>query len=155
MGSVNEEIARIAEAKTNIKDAIEDCGVDVLDEDRIETYAGYIRDIPDAVFAKFTLEQPVGGDDKYIKSVTQENGFVIATDGDITSDVDENSDALVTSRGVYTKVQEYLPLAGGTMEGQIKFAENTTTPHIIGTGKQLGLGASSAGSQLILEPSNT
>lgn len=216
MGSVNGEIARIAGAKEDIEKAIEDCGVDVPDGDRIETYAERISEIPAAVFSQFTLEQPVGGDGKYIKSVTQENGLVIAAAGDTTSDAASvNSYALITSGGVYKTVSKYLPLSGGeltgdlvlksetdgadtpalifqrgtakdgyydsriyntggllkiqesdnnvhtdivsfgktatTFHGQIKFAKDVTTPHIVGDGDNLSLGASTNGSQLVLK----
>lgn len=119
MGSVNDEINRIAGAKEAIEKAIESCGVNVPDGNRIETYAALIEDIPEAVFSQFTLEQPVGGEGKYIKYVTQENGLVSATAGDTTSDVDKDSTALVTSGGVFNKLGEYLSLGGGTLTGTL------------------------------------
>ena len=132
MGSVNEEINRIAGAKTAIKEAIENCGVDVPDENRIEKYAEHIEDIPAAVFSQFTLEQPVGGENKYIKSVTQENGLVIATAGDITYNAaTENSADLITSGGVFTTVSNYLPLSGGKMTGPIVFNGSDVDRYLI------------------------
>ena len=91
MGSVNDEINRIAGAKTDIKGAIEDCGVDVLDEERIDTYDDRIREIPDAVFAKFNVPQ-VGNDNTYIKYISQTNGKISAEVGSTTSNAaSENS----------------------------------------------------------------
>lgn len=118
MGSVNDEITRIAGAKTDIKNAIEDCGVDVNDTYTIDTYDDYIRAIPAAVFSQFNLAE-VGGTNKYIKSISQTNGVISASAGNTTSTVTEGSAALITSGGVYSKVGEYLPLKGGTMTGTI------------------------------------
>ena len=66
--SVKGEIDRIADAKTNIKGAIEGCGVDVPAEYTIDKYAELIEDIPAAVFSQFNLPE-VGGTNKYIKSI--------------------------------------------------------------------------------------
>ena len=118
MGSVNEEITRIADAKAAIEEAIEDCGVDVPDGNRIDTYSDYIRAIPEAVFSQFNLDT-VGGDNKYIKSISQTNGKISASAGDTTSTVTTGSTALITSGGVYSELRKYLPLAGGTMVGTI------------------------------------
>lgn len=130
MGSVKGEIDRIAGAKTDIKDAIEDCGVDVLNEDRIETYAGYIRDIPDAVFAKFNVPQ-VGNDNTYIKYISQTNGKISATTGDTTGTVTKDSAALITSGGVYNEIINYLPLSGGKMTGPIVFNGSDSDRYLI------------------------
>jgi hypothetical protein len=118
MGSVNEEITRIADAKAAIEEAIEYCGVDVPDGNKINTYADYIRAIPEAVFSQFNVDE-VGGDNKYIKSISQINGVINASVGDIISTVSKDSAALITSGGVYSKVSEYLPLGGGRMNGTI------------------------------------
>ena len=80
--------------------------------------------------------------------------MISATTGNITDKATENSTALITSGGVYSKVGEYLPLKGGILSGQLSFS-GSITPHIIGNGSQLCLGASSVGSQLVLEPMNT
>lgn len=152
MGSVNKEITRIAGAKIDIKNAIEDCGVDVDNEDRINTYDEYIRAIPEAVFAKFTKDQ-IGDDTTYIKYISQTDGVINATIGNITDKADEKSTDLITSGGVYEEVIKYLPLTGGTLSGQLAFS-SSTTPHIVGNDSQLCLGASTAGSQLVLEPMN-
>lgn len=84
MGSVNEEIERIAGAKAAIEGAIEYCGVDVPDNDKIETYAARIKEIPAAVFSQFNSDE-AGGTDKYIKSIKQENGVITATEGELAS----------------------------------------------------------------------
>lgn len=109
MGSVNEEITRIATAKASIEGAIEECGVDVPAEDKIDTYSDYIREIPAAVFSQFNLDQ-VGGTNKYIKSIKQENGTISAEAGDTTSTVTNNSTALITSGGVFSALSQYQPL---------------------------------------------
>lgn len=80
MGSVNDEITRIAEAKVSIEEAIEDCGVNVPDGNKINTYSNYIRAIPEAVFSQFNSAQK-GGDDEYIKSISQTNGVINAQTG--------------------------------------------------------------------------
>lgn len=120
MGSVNVEIDRIAGAKTAIKGAIEECGVEVQDG-LIGTYADRIKKIPAAVFSQFTLDQPIGRENTYIKWVFQKDGKITADYGETTDTVDDDptSTALVTSGGVYSKVSEYLPLGGGTMTGTI------------------------------------
>lgn len=84
MGSVNEEITRIATAKASIERAIEECGVDVPAEDKIDTYSYYIGKIPEAVFTQFNLSQ-VGGDNQYIKSISQTNGMINAQTGGLAT----------------------------------------------------------------------
>lgn len=84
MGSVNDEITRIAGAKAAIEEAIEYCGVDVLDGSKIETYAERIMQIPAAVFSQFNSDEE-GGEDEYIKSIKQENGVISATTGGLAS----------------------------------------------------------------------
>lgn len=84
MGSVNEEITRIANAKEAIEEAIEFCGIDVPDEDKIDTYSDYIRAIPEAVFSQFNLAT-VGGDDLYVKSISQTNGVINAQTGGLAN----------------------------------------------------------------------
>jgi hypothetical protein len=68
MGSIYDEITRLETAKTDIETAIEACGVDVPDTKLISDYASYIRQIPSAVFSELNVD-PVGGDDKYIKTI--------------------------------------------------------------------------------------
>lgn len=84
MGSVNEEITRIAGAKVAIEGAIEECGVDVPAEDKIDTYAEHIKAIPAAVFSQFNSAE-VGGTDSYIQSISQTNGVVEASTGGLVS----------------------------------------------------------------------
>lgn len=84
MGSVNDEITRIAGAKTAIKNAIEDCGVDVNDTYTIDTYDDYIRAIPSAVFSQFNVDT-IGGTDQFIQSIKQTNGLIEATVGGLVS----------------------------------------------------------------------
>lgn len=106
MGSVNEEITRIADAKAAIEEAIEYCGVDVPDGNKIDTYSDYIRAIPEAIFSQFNLT-PVGGDNKYIQSISQNNGVISASAGNITDGVTKDSDDLITSGGVYDYVSSW------------------------------------------------
>lgn len=84
MGSVNEEITRIAGAKVAIEGAIEECGVDVPADDKIDTYAEHIKAIPAAVFSQFNSAE-VGGTDSYIQSISQTNGVVEASTGGLVS----------------------------------------------------------------------
>lgn len=84
MGSVNEEITRIAGAKAAIEGAIEYCGVDVPDADKIETYAARIKEIPAAVFSQFNSEE-VGGTGYYIQSISQTNGVISAQTGGLAT----------------------------------------------------------------------
>lgn len=84
MASVQEEINRIEQAKTDVKGAIIDCGVDVPSTAKIDTYANYIRTIPQSVFSQFTSNK-VGGTDKFIQSVEQKNGIISATAGGLVS----------------------------------------------------------------------
>ena len=84
MGSVNDEINRIAGAKTDIKNAIEDCGVDVNDAYKIDTYDDYIRAIPAAVFSQFNVSQ-IGDSNTYIKYISQVSGKIEATTGGLAS----------------------------------------------------------------------
>lgn len=82
MGSVNDEINRIVEAKENIELAIEDCGVDVPYATSISDYAGYVRAIPNAVLSHLDFSE-VGGDDKYIKKISQADGLIAASTGGV------------------------------------------------------------------------
>lgn len=82
MASVKGEIDRIATAKANIETAIEDCGVDVPNTALISTYADYVRAIPNAVLSQLNLSE-VGGDDKYIKKISQTNGVISASAGGV------------------------------------------------------------------------
>lgn len=84
MGSVNDEINRIAGAKASIEEAIEYCGVDVPDGDKIDTYSDYIRAIPEAVFSQLNASL-VGGTDKFISSIQQTDGTIKATAGGLVS----------------------------------------------------------------------
>lgn len=84
MGSINEEITRIENAKSDIETAIEECGVDVPDNNLIDTYGNYIRQIPSAVFSGLNVGE-IGGSDKYIESIKQENGKIGATLGGLAS----------------------------------------------------------------------
>lgn len=71
--SINDELTRIETAKADIKSAIVECGVDDIEDltsaqDKIEVYADYIRQIPQAVFSTLKI--------KLTGSVTsQETGF--------------------------------------------------------------------------------
>lgn len=82
MGSVNGEINRIAGAKADIKTAIETCGVEVPDTVLIDDYDTYITAIPTRVLSDLDLPQK-GGDDKYIKTISQTDGVISAAEGGV------------------------------------------------------------------------
>lgn len=82
MASVKGEIDRLVTAKTNIEQAIEECGVDVPNTALISTYADYVRAIPNAILSQLNLSE-VGGDDKYIKKISQTNGVISASEGGV------------------------------------------------------------------------
>ena len=82
MASVKGEIDRLVTAKTNIEQAIEECGVDVPNTALISTYADYVRAIPNAILSQLNLFE-VGGDDKYIKKISQTNGVISASEGGV------------------------------------------------------------------------
>ena len=111
MGSVNEEITRIADAKTDIKNAIEDCGVDVDDTYKIDTYDDYIRAIPAAVFSQFNVSQ-IGDNDTYIKYISQVNGKIEATTGGLAS----SSSSGLMSSAHYDKLKG---IADGAQPGTV------------------------------------
>lgn len=140
MGSVNEEITRIADAKEKIEEAIEDCGVDVPDGDKINEYAKYIKAIPEAVFSQFNVGQ-IGDNNTYIKYISQSAGKISAEAGTPDTKVKQNSTALITSGGVFDKLGEYLPLEGGILTGTLYCQDiipttgytSSTTGYSIGT----------------------
>lgn len=84
MTSVLDEIRRIQSAKTDIEEAIEYCGVNIPDTALIDTYASYIKSIPDTLFTTLNYDQ-IGGDDFYIKTIKQSNGLINATTGGCVS----------------------------------------------------------------------
>lgn len=102
MGTINEQITRLETAKSDIETAIETCGVNVPDEELIDTYASYIRQIPSAVFSQLNADL-VGGPDAFISSIKQTNGTIEATAGGLVS---TSSSGLVpkadASAGTYT-----------------------------------------------------
>jgi hypothetical protein len=49
MSNVIEQIVRLKTAKTDIEESIEACGVDVPNSELLDTYASYIRQIPDVI----------------------------------------------------------------------------------------------------------
>lgn len=102
MGTINEQITRLETAKSDIETAIETCGVNVPDEELIDTYASYIRQIPSAVFSQLNADL-VGGPDAFISSIKQTNGTIEATAGGLVS---TSSSGLVpkadASIGTYT-----------------------------------------------------
>lgn len=102
MGTINEQITRLETAKSDIETAIETCGVNVPDEELIDTYASYIRQIPSAVFSQLNADL-VGGPDAFINSIKQTNGTIEATAGGLVS---TSSSGLVpkadASIGTYT-----------------------------------------------------
>lgn len=114
MGSVKNEINRLVKAKTDIENAIEDCGVNVPDTDLISTYASYIRQIPKTVLSDLTTDQQ-GNDSSYVKYIKQDDGIVSAGIGGYVSTTDpgivpkadkstgtitdQNSDWVLTKKG--------------------------------------------------------
>ena len=59
--AINDELTRIETAKADIKSAIVECGVDDIEDltsaqDKIEVYADYIRQIPQAVFSTLKIQ---------------------------------------------------------------------------------------------------
>lgn len=88
MGSINDEIIRLTDAKDAINEAIIASGGPGPEttEDKIDTYAARIRAIPEAVFSKFTVDQ-IGNNNTYIKWIKQENGTISASyGGSVTAD---------------------------------------------------------------------
>ena len=80
MGSINDEIERLQDAKILIESAIEECGVNVPEIDpntneniKINKYADYIRFIPSAVLSSLNVSL-IGGTDQFIQSIKQTNG---------------------------------------------------------------------------------
>lgn len=95
MGSVNEEITRINNAKTAIDTAIIQSGGPQGEEgDLIDTYADRIRAIPEAVFKQFTTDQ-IGNDSTYIKWVKQDNGLIDADYGGIMGGATTTTDGAI------------------------------------------------------------
>lgn len=91
MGSINEEITRLQDAKIQIESAIEECGVNVpeIDPDtnenmKINKYADFIRFIPSAVLTNLNVTQ-IGGPNQFIQSIGQTNGLIEAAVGGIVN----------------------------------------------------------------------
>ena len=95
MGSVNEEITRINNAKTAINTAIIQSGGPYGEEgDLIDTYADRIRAIPEAVFKQFTTDQ-FGNDSTYVKWVKQDNGLIDAAYGGVMGGATTTTDGTI------------------------------------------------------------
>lgn len=91
MGSINDEIGRLEDAKILIKSAIEECGVSVPEIDpktnenmKINKYAEYISFIPSAVLSNLNVG-PIGDDNHFIKIIEQTNGLINVTLGGTVS----------------------------------------------------------------------
>lgn len=82
--SVQTEIERLQQAKTDIKVAINNCGVGVGDDELIDAYAAYINAIPSAVLSDLNVDS-IGGANSYIKTISQTNGVISATAGGLVS----------------------------------------------------------------------
>lgn len=82
--SVRDEITRLETAKSDIETAIETCGVNVPDTEKISAYASYIRQIPSAVFSELNSDK-VGGADQFIQTIEQVDGVIEATAGGLVS----------------------------------------------------------------------
>lgn len=82
--SVRDEITRLETAKSDIETAIETCGVNVPDTEKISAYASYIRQIPSAIFSELNAG-PFGGEDAFIRTIEQTDGVIEATTGGLVS----------------------------------------------------------------------
>ena len=82
--SVLDEITRLETAKSNIEKAIEYCGVNVPNTEKISTYASYIRQIPSAVFSELNVDK-INDVDIFIRNIKQTNGKIEATAGGLVS----------------------------------------------------------------------
>ena len=82
--SVHDEITRLETAKSDIETAIETCGVNVPDDEKISTYASYIRQIPSAIYSGLNAG-PFGGTDLFIRTIQQTDGVIKATTGGLVS----------------------------------------------------------------------
>lgn len=116
--SVLDEITRLETAKSDIETAIETCGVNVPDTDKISTYASYIRQIPSAIFSELNVAQ-VGGTDAYIKTIKQTNGAIEATTGGLVSS---------SSSGLTPKVIDTNTGAVGTAYYVLASTDGKSTP---------------------------
>lgn len=82
MASVNDEINRISGAKTDIKNAIEYCGVEVSEDELIDEYAEKIRNIPTNILSNLNVESSPG---EFVKSIKQTNGLIEVTMGGLVN----------------------------------------------------------------------
>jgi hypothetical protein len=113
MGSISAEITRLETAKSKIETAIELCGVNVPDTEKIDTYASYISAIPSAVFSTLNAD-PVGGDNQFIRSIEQTNGIIKATPGGLVSASGSGLVPQVISSNENTVGKNYYVLASST-----------------------------------------
>ncbi|MEE1516920.1 MAG: hypothetical protein UF228_04915, partial [Lachnospiraceae bacterium] len=98
--SVRDEITRLETAKSDIETAIETCGVNVPDTEKISAYASYIRQIPSAIFSELNAG-PFGGEDAFIRTIEQTDGVIEATTGGLVS---SSLSGLVPKIGTSTSV---------------------------------------------------
>ena len=92
---LQEDVRELQESTTGITDLLPE---DVSSDNLLETVQGVLTAIQ-------ALDAPgVGGDGKYVKSVSETDGIIQATAGNIDNTVTENSINPVTSGAVYTKV---------------------------------------------------
>lgn len=94
---LQEDVRELQESTTGITDLLPG---DVSSDNLLETVQGVLTAIQ-------ALDTPsVGGDGKYVKSVSETDGIIQATAGNIDNTVTANSINPVTSGAVYTKVNE-------------------------------------------------
>lgn len=99
MASVKDEINRISDAKDDIREAIEYCGVTVSTTALIDTYAEKVRAIPSAVLSGLDCAE-AGGTNQYIKTISQTDGVIsVGTGGLFTGAVAGLVPASSTSSG--------------------------------------------------------
>ena len=73
MGSVYDEINRIKLAKSDIATAIQECGVDVSDDELISNYSSYISQIPDTIREQFNVLNSRSADGYVLKGENHPN----------------------------------------------------------------------------------
>lgn len=130
MASVKDEINRISDAKDDIREAIEYCGVTVSTASLIDTYAEKVRAIPSAVLSGLDCAE-AGGTNQYIKTISQTNGVIsVGTGGLFTGAVAGLVPASSTSSGKTKYLRE---------DGSWVVPPDTNTTYSVVTSTKSGL----------------